>query len=77
MLQEQLHSMHRKYAPVSGLPFVFTADLHLKSLCQICMHKHVARPETGMVPSASQSHPNACYTPMEQHQAPEPAQSGQ
>lgn len=58
-----------------GLLFVFTGDLHLKSHCQICMHKHVRSqsrnrkdalwfPEQSLLPIAYL----AC-TPMEQHRA--------
>lgn len=77
MLQDPARFSAPCYAPLSGLPFVFTGDLHLKSRCQICMHKHAARPGTGMVPSAFQSHPDACCTPTEQHQPPELARRGQ
>lgn len=67
MLQEQLNSRHPALRFWDS--FIFTGDLHLKSHCQICMHKRVARPEAGMVPWACQSHPSACCTPTEQHQA--------
>lgn len=65
MSQEQLNSV--RGAPVWGLLFVFTGDLHLKSRCQGCMRQHARSrsrsrddalwfPERFRLPSAHRAH---------------------